>query len=195
MKYQSKRHPDIYAALDVVNEEYNTCRMIYLTGENAGKAFDVTLSTLKRWWKKVEGVTEEQVEAEIIETPYPEPEHQEYIPKPQSVIEYEESKRVHNNIETMPQSYDEFADLLAEHNVQIKKVNSGYISMNDKTKLKLLKTGVGVLASTELAEELSMNGFKSKPCIEKGTPFRFDFKEQADFEKLIDILGNVYKND
>lgn len=192
MKYISKKDPTVTAALDYVNEEYNTVRLIYLTGDKAGKSFDVTQSTLKRWWKKDKTVSEEEVKQEIINTPYPEPKEQKYIPKPQSVIEYEESKKRVKCTFELPASYEDFADLLATNHIEIARVNTGYIALKDSTKLKLLRSGIGILATTELAELLAKKGMTSKPCIEKGTPFRFDAKSQEDFDNLINALKELY---
>lgn len=192
MKYQSKKNPEVTAALDFENEEYNTVRMIYLSGDKAGQSFDVTKSTLKRWWKKMPEVSEEQIEQEIIDTPYPEPKEQKYIPKPEAVVEYEESKRRAKCEFEMPASYEDFANELAANHIEIARVNTGYISLKDSTKLKLLRTGIGILASTELAELLAGKGMKSKPCIEKGTPFRFDAKTQDDYDNLVECLKELY---
>lgn len=199
MKYQSKKDPTIFAAFDFANEKFNTTRLIYLTGEKKGTSFDVSNSTLKRWWRKVtdEVQTEEVVEEdsnplnidfEQVNTPYPEPKEKKYITKPQSVIEYEEKKQRRVAQFDYPKDYEVFADMMAERNITIKKVNRGYISLPDSSKIKLLTLGIGILASTELAEKFVAKGFTSSPCIEKGTPFRFDVKNADEYEKMWEAL-------
>lgn len=189
MIYTSKKDPKVTASFDFEDTKCNTTRLIYLTGEKAGTSFVVSNSTLKRWWTK-ESSSPIEVDMEEVNKPYKPDVTPHYIPKPQSVIEYEENKRVKNKVDfTMPSSYEEFGDLLAEKGVIIKKVNSGYISLPDSTKIKLLRTSIGILASTEIAERFVKRGFKSKPCIEKGTPFRFDITTQKEYDMMLEALS------
>ena len=199
MVYQSKKNPEITAALDFENEKFRTVTLIYLTGKDKGKSFTITTSTLKRWWKvskeELKPVTPKVLDTldyDKINEPYPEPTEQKYIPVPDSVLEYEASRSRHKTCDfEKPKNYEEFGDLLGTHNVQIKKVNSGYISLPDNSKLKLLTDAIGVLASDNLGEQLSKRGLKCRACIEKGTPFRFDIKSKEDFDILIEVLSNV----
>lgn len=208
MKYQSKKDPSIIAAFDFEHEKFKTTRLIYLTGPKEGQSFEISNSTLKRWWKKLENEeveqnevqTEEVVEAqpnplnidfEQVNTPYPEPKEKKYIPKPQAVIEYEEKK--HKRVKAdfdYPKDYETLADLFVENNIKMKKVNRGYISLPDSSKIKLLSVGIGILASTELAEKFTARGFQAKPCIEKGTPFRFDVKNAEEYSKMLEALAD-----
>ena len=93
----------------------------------------------------------------------------------------------------MPADYEQFADILASKDVALKGVNKGYIALPDNSKLKLLSTGIGVLASDALGEKLTLKGFKSKACIEKGTPFRFDIKTESDCNTMYEVLSDLYK--
>lgn len=205
MKYQSKKDPTITAAFDFENEKFKTTRLIYLTGPKEGQSFEISNSTLKRWWKKLESEPEtvqpeEVVEAqpnplnidfEQVNTPYPEPKEKKYIPKPQSVIEYEERKHLRSRASfEYPKDYEALADVFAEYNIKMKKVNRGYISLPDNSKIKILAVGVGILASDELAEKFVANGFQAKPCIEKGTPFRFDVKNAEEYAKMLEALAD-----
>jgi hypothetical protein len=203
MTYESKKDPTVTAAFDFEDTKCNTTRLIYLTGDKAGQSFVVSNSTLKRWWRKIK--TEEKViektddnplglDFEQINTPYPEPKEQKYIPKPQSVIEYEESKKRNKCTFALPKDYDEFANILADKNIALKKVNKGYISLSDNSKLKLLTNGIGVLASNELGEQLTLKGMKCRECIEKGTPFRFDIKDESMYNEMYNVLASLYKN-
>jgi len=195
MIYKSKKDPEITAAFDFEDEKCATTRLIYLTGEKKGKSFVVSNSTLKRWWTPVEDKKENDnplnLDFEQINKPYKPDVTPHYIPKPQSVIEYEEKKSPKKRVAsfTMPTDYEQFADILAERNVAIKKVNSGYISLMDNSKLKLLKTGIGVLASNDVAERIVKKGIQARPCIEKGTPFRFDINSAEEYEWLLEALS------
>lgn len=201
MIYRSKKDPTITASLDFENEKYKTVNMIYLTGPNKGKAFSISHSTLNLWWeenpldeKKCKSILDD-IDMEKVNTPYPEPKFQAYIPVPQSVIEYESSKRRKQNREICmfekPSDYEEFADLLAERNIRMKKVNKEYISLPDNSKLKLQAAGIALLASQTIGEMFINKGCQCKSCPEKGTPFRFDFKTQEDFDMMLEVLSNV----
>lgn len=196
MKYVSKKDPNIVAAFDFEDTKCATTRLIYLTGEKAGKSFVVSNSTLKRYWKQVE--TEEVVEPqpnplnidfEQVSKPYKPDVKPRYIPKPQSVIEYEERKHIRSRASfDFPHDYEEFADLLSKTNVVIKKVNTGYISLHDNSKIKLQKN-IAILASQELGEKFVAKGFQSKPCIEKGTPFRLDICNEEEYKLMWEIFN------
>ena len=98
MRDQSKRDPDVTAELDCINED-GSASMVYLTGPKADTAFEVSESTFKRWWTKMEDektLNETQnnnpssvlnIDYDKVNEPYPEPKEQKYIPKPDSVVE------------------------------------------------------------------------------------------------------------
>jgi hypothetical protein len=51
--YESKRHAGVKAELLEVRDREATVMMEYITGDKKGKTFDISKSTLKRWWKAV----------------------------------------------------------------------------------------------------------------------------------------------
>ena len=194
MKYQSKKDPTIFATVDSYDEKYKTTILVYETGENKGKSINVASTTLKRWWRKVEDDNPLNIDMEQISKPYKPDVTPHYIPKPQSVIEYEENKKKARKKVldfTLPSDYEVFADMLANNSITIKRVNTGYISLPDNTKLKLLTNGIGILASNDVAEQLSKRGLPSKSCIEKGTPFRFDITNAEEYDKMWEALKDV----
>lgn len=209
MTYRNKKDPTVTAVLDFEDPKYKTVQMIYLTGENKGKSFSINHSTLKMWWEEVKSddvktekpksKTEkpksvlDKIDYDQVNTPYPEPKKQKYIPVPQSVIDYENRYKVTRKKGdfTTPNNYEEFADLLAKHNIKIKRVNTGYISLWDNSKLKLQNGRIALLASTDIGSELSSKGFKCEKCIEKGTPFRYNFTTQEDFETMLGVISDV----
>ena len=193
MKYQSKKDPSIFATEDSYNEKSKTTILVYETGDKKGKSVSVSSTTLKRWWKKVDD-NPLNIDMEQVNKPYKSATKRKYIPKPQSVIEYEENKKKARRKTldfTMPENYEVFGDMLAKKGIIIKKVNTGYISLPDNTKLKLLTNCIGILASNDVAEQLSKRGIISRPCIEKGTPFRFDIASAEDYDKMWEALVNV----
>lgn len=188
MKYQSKKDPTIEAAFDFEDEKCKTTRLIYLTGEKRGTSFVIANTTLKRYWTPITD-NPLHIDVEQVNKPYKPDVTPHYIPKPQSVIEYEERKMKKLADFDYIKDYDEFADELAKRNVVIKKVNAGYISLSDNTKIKILGKGIGILASEDWAEKFSKNGFIARPCIEKGTPFRFDICTEEDYLKMWDVFS------
>lgn len=195
MMYQSKKDPSIEAAFDFQNEKTKTIRMIYLTGEKAGYSFDIEPSTLKRWWKKMD-TTEQEEDTARINAPYHPDVTPHYIEKPESVKRYEEEKALRRKGKRVaqfegPKDYEQFADWLGESNVELKRVNSGYISLPDNSKLKILTSGIGILASQELGEKFIEKGFTARSCIEKGTPFRFDITTQDEYNNMWEILKSL----
>ena len=209
MIYKSKKDKNILAKVVEQDEERKTVILEYITGEQSGKTFNITTSTLKRWWSKVNESEIESIDISVetpkeipsvlknldyekINTPYPEPKEQKYIPKPKSVIEYEEKKKKVKCEIKLPDNYEDFATELSDKNIKIQRVNKGYLALEDTTKLKLLSTGIGVLATDKLGNELSLNGLQCRECIEKGTPFRFDIKTQEQYDKLITVLQTLY---
>ena len=185
MKYESKKDPQITAALDFENEKFKTVRMIYLTGKDAGKSFDITTSTLKRWWKPVKA-TEAEIEQEIINTPYPEPEHQEYIPKPQSVIEYEEAKRTRTN-KNLPE-WEDMRETLAEYCTKIND-NSKYLKLFDKVSTVWRKSqAIDMYTTEELFVKFAENGFQSKPNKDKQRPVHIQIKTMDEYETFVELI-------
>lgn len=193
MKYQSKKDPNIMAVFDYKDEVRGINRLIYLTGEKAGHSFEVSSSTLKRWWNEIPTTPEEDEEA-IINAPYHPDVTPHYIPKPESVVQYEKarSRRKPNTCEfELPEGYEEFANLLESFGANIRRVNKEYITLEDGSKFKLRQSGIAILASTDMAEIFSKHGFKAKACIEKSTPFRFDIGTNAEYDTMKDILKSL----
>ena len=186
MKYQSKKDSEIFAALDFQNEKTKTYRMIYLTGDKAGYSFEVAGSTLKRWWKKVEA-TKEEVDAEIINTPYNPDVTPHYIPKPQSVIEYEEGKkrgRYNGELPDFESMSNEFASIT-------KRINetSKYIAIKDSdTTIWRKSMYIDIYADNEYAEKFVSQGLTTKPNKDKKRPFHIQIKTSEEYDCMRNAL-------
>lgn len=201
MVYRNKKDPTITASFDFEDPKFKTVRLIYLSGPDTGKSFSLNKLTLRDKWELVDDYVdkgtgmitgEKPWDYEQINKPYPEPKFQQYIPVPKSVLEYEAKKvrRKQCGFEK-PADYEEFADILALHHIKMARVNTGYISLPDTTKLKLQQLGIAVLATNEVAEKLTNVGMTCSACIEKGTPFRFDIRTKEDFDKLLEALQTL----
>lgn len=194
MKYQSKKDPEVFAAFDMANEKYNTTRLIYLTGEDAGKSFDVSNSTLKRWWKKVEDENVESEESilnidmEQVNEPYNPKVTPHYIPKPQSVIEYEEKKKNKKFNNDLPK-FEEITDTFGEF---LSKINetSQYIKFKDGTTLWRKSGWIDIYATESVFTKLAEAGLQSSPNKDKVRPFAFRLSNSDEYEKAKGVLAN-----
>lgn len=213
MKYQSKKHPEVIARLDSKNEKFKTVMLIYLTGSDAGKSVSITEATFKRWWKKYEGEVDTGVPPMVkketenvqpastspldslgidydkVNEPYPEPKEQKYIKKPESVVAYENRRRKHND------DLPEFDDMTAILSSVVKKVNKGYVRLEDGTTIWRKPTLVNVYAADKTWEILTQAGFKSRvntygksKTIDKDRPYAFDIYSKEDFDRVVAAL-------
>jgi len=190
--YRSKKKTDVTAKV-VKRPNETTVILEYVTGDEVGKTTSITTGTLARYWRKEKSVEEIlDLDTEKINEPYKPDVKPHYIPKPEAVKEYEERKKKVKCNFTLPTDYEDFADKLTDHDIALKSVNKGYIALADSSKLKLLGSGIGILASDKLGEEFVKKGFSSKPCIEKGTPFRFDIKTEDEYNTMYEVLASIY---
>ena len=197
-KYQSKKDPTVTAILVSQNEKYNTVSMQYVTGDDEGKNFDVSLSTLKRWWKKmnddnVDNVTENSVPAndtsdvlkkvdmDVVNQPYHPDVTPHYIPKPDSVVEYENNKRKRKFNEDLP----DYETICETFNEFLKKVNASYIRFKDGKGSTIFRKGqyIDIYATEELLEPLTRVGLTSSANKDKDRPFHFRISTMEDYNK------------
>lgn len=190
-KYQSKKDPEVYASFDLENEKYSTVTMIYLSGENKGKSFSITTSTLKRWWKPVDEEEKStleilNVDVEQLSKPYKPDVTPRYIPKPQSVIDYENKKSRKNfDIPDFEKIVEVFGSILTKVNE-----NSCYIKFADKTTLWRKASTIHIYANEDSAVKLSTAGLLSTANKDKDRPFKFEIKTDEEFEKVKEALLN-----
>lgn len=213
MKYQSKKHPEVIASLDFKDEKFKTVMLIYLTGPDAGKSVSITESTFKRWWKKYEEpeqlnsdgtITKEEdavapaptspldslgIDYDKVNEPYPEPKEQKYIKKPESVVAYENRRRKHND--DLPE-FDDMSEILSS---VVKKVNKGYVRLEDGTTIWRKPTLINVYAADKTWEILTKAGFKSRvntygksKTVDKDRPYAFDIRSKEDFDRVVAAL-------
>lgn len=199
IRYRSKKDSSIEAHVDSVSDKFGTTMLVYDTGEKSGTTFTISNSTLKRWWRKIDDDNPLDIDMDKVNEPYPEPKEQKYVPVPEAVKEYEEVKRMrrmgkNKDVDT-PKDLENIAITLGEKSIPIKRLNKGYISLIDNTKIKVFNSGIGILASNTVGEALSKIGMTSRTCIEPGTPFRFDISTNEDFEKALDAISNTTLTD
>ena len=191
MKYKSKKDNSIIAAFDFEDEKCHTTRLIYLTGEKAGNSFVVSNSTLKRWWTEVAD-DDEEVKAEIINTPYNPPVTPHYIPKPKSVIKYEENKRKAISNNDLPE-YDE---LVAELEQYLQKVNesSKYVVIrNSQTTVWRKLRWIDIYADELMWTKLVEQGLKSKPNKDKFRPYNIRINTSDEYEKFKNAIEGYFE--
>lgn len=215
-KYQSKKDPTVTAILVSQNEKYHTVSMQYVTGDDEGKNFDVSLSTLKRWWKKMndDNVTEPSVPAnyvfandvtientttedatedttednngididmDVVNQPYHPDVTPHYIPKPDSVVEYENNKRKRKFNEDLP----DYETICETFNEFLKKRNASYIRFKDGKGSTIFRKGqyIDIYATEELLEPLTRAGLTSSVNKDKDRPFHFRVSTMEDYDK------------
>lgn len=186
MKYQSKKHPEITAVYDFQNPKTKTITMIYLTGEKAGYSFDISPSTLKRWWKKVE-ISEQELNEERINTPYHPDVTPHYIPKPQSVIDYEEKKlNARKNLELpdFETIVDDLGSILRKANETSKYV---MLSNSDTTIWRKSKV-IDIYADEETWLKLVDQGLQSSSNKDSKRPYAIKIKTAEEYKKVLDAL-------
>lgn len=205
-KYQSKKDPTVTALLISKNEKYHTVSMQYVTGDDKGKNFDVSLSTLKRWWKKmdddnvtenvensvpandtldgnVEHITpiEDTIDMDVVNQPYHPDVTPHYIPKPDSVVEYENNKRKRKFNEDLP----DYETICETFNEFLKKRNASYIRFKDGKGSTIFRKGqyIDIYATEELLEPLTRAGLTSSVNKDKDRPFHFRVSTMEDYDK------------
>lgn len=194
MIYQSKKNPDVTAKI-VKKPNEMTVILEYLTGDETGKNVTITTSTLQRYWRKTdaEEPTEESTEksaAEILNVdmdevnkPYAPEVTPHYIPKPESVKEYE-AKKKRKQVDVP--DFDTIVDDLGSVSV---KVNTGYVKLKDKfTTVWRKPGGVFVYTVEELWKALTDAGLTSKPNKDKQRPYGFEITNMDDYNTLKEVI-------
>lgn len=192
--YQSKKDPSVTAKLEKKEEKYGTVLLEYITGNEVGKTISITSSTLKRWWKLLETKTEgesfeDTIDYEKVNTKYPEPKEKKYIPKPQSVIEYEakKEKRYNSDLPTQDCMVERFASILS-------KINKTYIVFKTSGCWLERKSGyINLYASEEVWKILSEKGMEARKNGMKNTklPVVFKITTMEEYELVAGVLENV----
>lgn len=189
--YKSKKNPELSAKLVSTEEKYGTVILEYTSGSDVGKTISITTSTLKRWWKRIEDpespLESLNIDIDKVNEPYPEPKVQKYIPKPKSVIEYEEKKNKSYNL-NLP-GFESIVEDLGEHCVKVNN-NSSYVKFADKSTLWRKSGRIDVYASQDLWELLTEAGLESRANKDKDRPFAF----KIDTQDKYDIVSSVIKD-
>jgi len=195
MKYKSKKDPDIIAAFDFDNEKFKTTTLIYLTGPKKGYSFTINNCTLRKYWEPVEDIpkplnfTPEQMEQ--INQPYKPDVTPHYIPKPQSVIEYEENKHKSRRNNELP-TFEEIADMFG---VVLKKINekSNYVVFKDGSAMHRKSAFIKFNTVENIWTQLAEKGLESQSNPDKDRPFAFTIKTKEDFDTVAEVILKTLK--
>lgn len=206
MKYQSKKDENVTATLISENEKYKTATLKYDSGDDEGKTFDVSQSTLKRWWKKVDSVEDDNsapiennsldIDPEVVNQPYAPNVTPHYIPKPDSVIEYEENKKkrrgsYNEDVPTFDVIVESFGSILVKVNE-----TSKYVKFKDGkgTTLWRKNSYIDIYATQEVFELLTNVGFVSEVNKDKDRPYHIRITTHDEWEKMSKVIIEHFNN-
>lgn len=195
MQYKSKKTGEL-AHFDSKDEKYGTTTLVYDSGDKKGTAFQVTSSTLKRWWKKVDDSNEQEstdeepksvsdIDADRINEPYPEPKEQKYIPKPKAVKEFEaRKKRVRGKYNDTLPDYETATNQVAK---VLKKINKGYAVFKNGSSLHRLNPAVVIFAEEQYREILEGLGLEAGDNSQDGArPYKFVIKDADTWNSFVE---------
>lgn len=195
MQYKSKKTGEL-AHFDSKDEKYGTTTLVYDSGDKKGTAFQVTSSTLKRWWKKVDDSNEQEstdeepksvsdIDADKINEPYPEPKEQKYIPKPEAVKEFEaRKKRVRGKYNDTLPDYETATNQLGK---VLKKINKGYAVFKNGSSLHRLNPAIVIFAEEQYREILEGLGLEAGDNSQDGArPYRFVIKDADTWNSFVE---------
>ena len=193
-KYRSKRDKNIVALFDSENAKGKTTTLVYETGEKKGKSFTISNSTLHLYWELIEDepasvLDFSQEQLKQINTPYKPDVVPHYIPKPKSVIEYEDKQHKNRFNSELP-TFEELGDIFGPI---LKKINekSKYVLFKDGTALHRQSACMKLNTTEIIWEQLSLKGLESKPNNDKDRPFAFIIKSRTDYDIMSEILINT----
>ena len=195
MQYKSKKTGEL-AHFDSKDEKYGTTTLVYDSGDKKGTAFQVTSSTLKRWWKKVDDSNEQEstdeepksvsdIDADKINEPYPEPKEQKYIPKPEAVKEFEaRKKRVRGKYNDTLPDYETATNQLGK---VLKKINKGYAVFKNGSSLHRLNPAIVIFAEEQYREILEGLGLEAGDNSQDGArPYKFVIKDADTWNSFVE---------
>lgn len=195
MQYKSKKTSEL-AHFDSKDEKYGTTTLVYDSGDKKGTAFQVTSSTLKRWWKKVDDSNEQEstdgepksvsdIDADRINEPYPEPKEQKYIPKPKAVKEFEaRKKRVRGKYNDTLPDYETATNQVAK---VLKKINKGYAVFKNGSSLHRLNPAIVIFAEEQYREILEGLGLEAGDNSQDGArPYKFVIKDADTWNSFVE---------
>lgn len=188
MIYKSVKDPTVTA---VVIEEDTKCKTTTLQYQSGGedkqdKSFVISNSTLKRWWRKVSDTDFTAEELKQIDTPYKPEVTPHYIPKPESVVEYEEKKRRvrrNNDIPEYEAICETFGPICDKFNDR-----SSYIKFKTGTTLWRKQNCIDIYAVESDWMTLTEAGLKSAPNKDKVRPYAIKVTTQDEYDRVVGAL-------
>lgn len=185
-EYQSKKDETVFAVVEREEEKYGTTLLVYKSGPDSGKAFSITNSTLKRWWREVaDSANPLDLDMKKINEPYNPGVTPQYIKKPSSVVAYEESKIRRNK------DLPSFALVVEQLGPWLKKVNdlSNYVLFKNNSTLWVRLAYISIYATEPVWIRLTEAGLMSTPNKDKVRPFAFKLTTTAEYEKAVKALS------
>lgn len=180
MVYQNKKDETVQAKVLSTDDKCNTVTLEYTTGPKKGKNFVVVASTLKRWWKLIPSDDNPLgIDPEEVNKPYKPDVKPHYIPKPDSVKEYEEkkNKRFNSSLPSFESLVDDFGSMCSKINE-----TSKYIKFSNGSTLWRKNSWIDLYCVEEYFIILSQAGLASSPNKDKERPFHFRIENEDQYE-------------
>lgn len=211
MQYKSKKTGEL-AHFESKDEKYGTTTLVYDSGDKKGNSFQVTGSTLKRWWKKVDTDNESEESANLVapdtdvpksvadidvdrvNEPYPEPKEKKYIPKPEAVKEFEaRKKRVRGKYNDTLPDYEEATNQIAK---ALKKINKGYAIFKNGSSLHRLNPAIVIYAEEQYKEILEGLGLEAGDnSKDEVRPYKFVIKDVDTWNSFVEQALDEAENE
>lgn len=204
MQYKSKKTGEL-AHFDSRDEKYGTTTLVYDSGDKKGTSFQVTGSTLKRWWKKVDDSNEQtstdeelksvaDIDVDKVNEPYPEPTEKKYIPKPEAVKKFEaRNKRVRGKYNDTLPDYEGATEQVAK---ALKKVNKGYAIFKNGSSLHRLNPAIVIYAEEQYKEILEGLGLEAEDnSKDEVRPFKFVIKDVDTWNSFVEQALDEAENE
>lgn len=121
------------------------------------------------------------IDMDVVNQPYHPDVIPHYIPKPDSVVEYENNKRKRKFNEDLP----DYETICETFNEFLKKRNASYIRFKDGKGSTIFRKGqyIDIYATEELLEPLTRAGLTSSANKDKDRPFHFRISTMEDYDK------------
>ena len=194
MRYRSKKDPNVTVLCDRNLGTSNEFIITYENGDNKGKAYMVTDKALEKYWEPIveEDKSGLNLDFDQINTPYPEPTEQKYVPVPDSVKEYEAKKHKSNRNTDIP----EFEDICKDYEKFIRRINeaSKYVFLLDGTTIERTPGFIRINTMANKMEIFTKYGLIGESRNDKTRPLTYKLTTKEECDNLNNIVNDLMED-